>query len=179
MLTRQQLRGWRWAQSFFAPHIKPRGNKVICARCFHAIAQLHAEKPLTPAERFRQSWSKPKENTSAEPKPIPTLDEISNPSKRIHRPSKIEDAKPRFLEIIEAQQEDQLRQIEDAAEAEALESQNEEETDFDFEVFEGENTRGYIGLLPLADMEAVNPKYLIKQGSLIETRGYHSKSNAF
>jgi hypothetical protein len=178
MLARQQLRRWRWAQSFF-PRIELRGSKVICAQCFHAIAQLHADKQLTPAERFRQSWSKPEENTSTEPRAIPTLDDISNPSKIIHHPSKIEGAKPKFLEIIEAQQEDQLRQIEDAAEVETLESQNEEETDFDFEVFEGENTRGYVGLLPLADMEAVNPKYLIKQGSLIETRGYHSNSKAF
>jgi hypothetical protein len=140
---------------------------------------LHADKPLSPAERFRRSWSKPDENASAEPKPIPTLDEISNPTRKVYRTSKIEDAKPNILEIIEAEQEDQLRQIEDEAEVEALESRNEEETDFEFEVFEGENTRGYVGLLPLADMEAVNPKHLIKQGSLIETRGYHSNPNTF
>jgi hypothetical protein len=174
MLARQQLHRWRWAQSFFPPQIKPRGKQVICARCFHLIERLHADKPLTPAARFRQSWSKPDENASTEPKAIPTLDEVGNSMHKIYRASKIEEAKPNILEIIEAQQEDQLRQIENEAEVEALESQNEEDADFDFEVFEGENTRGYVGLLPLADMEVVNPKHLIKQGALIETRGYYS-----
>jgi hypothetical protein len=176
MLARQQLQRWRWAQSFFP---KSRGRKVICAQCFHAIARLHADKPLTPAERFRQSWSKPEENASAEHKTIPTLEQVANPTHKIYRTSKIEEAKPNILETIEAQQEDQLRQIEDEAEVEPLESQNEAEVDFDFEVFEGENTRGYVGLLPLADMEVVNPKRMIKQGSLIEIRGYHSSPTHF
>jgi hypothetical protein len=156
---------------FLSKITRQEGHLCTMFPCHRSIARrqtTHACRTLS------TKLVEPRENASAEHKTIPTLEQVANPTHKIYRTSKIEEAKPNILETIEAQQEDQLRQIEDEAEVEALESQNEAEVDFDFEVFEGENTRGYVGLLPLADMEVVNPKRMIKQGSLIEIRGYHS-----
>jgi hypothetical protein len=40
------------------------------------------------------------------------------------------------------------------------------------EIFAGENMREYQGLLPLNGEQYVHERFYIKQGALIETRGY-------
>jgi hypothetical protein len=174
----------KWGDVFFLARTGLQRYNVICTRCLHAIHRLHAPQPsqpnppppppLSPAERFRQNWSKPEDTTSPQPRSIFTLDELAKATYRQPTISKIERSKPASLEMLEAAQEDQLRQIEHEANLETLDDLYSTELEPDFDVFEGEITRGSAGLSLLAGRDLIKPKNWIKQGSLIETRGYPS-----
>jgi hypothetical protein len=71
------------------------------------------------------------------------------------------------------QVEDQttLEELEEAGELRELSRLDDLETG-PSEIFAGENTRDYQGVLPLNGEPYVQQKYPLKQGALIETRGY-------
>ena len=64
-----------------------------------------------------------------------------------------------------------LEQAQEANELEQL-SQLDDTEEGSPEIFAGENVREYQGVLPLKGEKYVQERYSIKQGSLIETRGY-------
>jgi len=180
MAARRQVLVRRWTQHFSLQRRSLRERNLLCARCFHSIRptrvqqQSQLDRPLSPAERFRQSWSKPEDTATRPLRKAFTLDELAKAAHPEPTVSRIEKAPSVWLEPLAAEQEEQLRQIEEEADLDTLEALHDVELDFDIDVFEGEITRGYAGSLPLAGREMVNAKQFIKQGSLVETRGYNA-----
>jgi len=180
MAARRQVLVRRGIQCFSLQGRSLRRRSLICARCFHSInparveQQSQLDRPLSPAERFRRSWSKPEDTATRPPRKPFTLHELAKAAHPEPTVPKIEKAQSVWLDPLAAEQEEQLRQIEEEADLDTLEALHDVELDFDIDVFEGEITRGYAGSLPLAGREMVNAKQFIKQGSLIETRGYNA-----
>jgi len=168
----------RWTQRLSLPWSCPRGRNVICARCFHSIKQRHVEQQsqldglLSTAERFRRTWSTSEDTVVGNLIKQFSLDQLARAAYPEPSVSETEKPQPERLEPTAAEQKNRLQRIQDEANLDALEVLDEVVPDFDADVFEGENTRGYAGSLPLAPREVVNTKQFIKQGSLVETRGY-------
>jgi transcription elongation factor len=69
-----------------------------------------------------------------------------------------------------------LEEMEEVSQLQQL-SQMDDMEEGSYEIFAGENMREYQGVLPLNGDQYVHQRFSIKQGSLIETRGYVSTSS--
>lgn len=154
------------------------------------------KQPASPADRFRKDWSKPAaEQPPTEPVPESRLTlndlaieyrkhgaprqychEIRLSPKEVEKADNFEMEEP--VKIIESndandfgmQEPGKIIESNDMNELSQLDEM-EEVTETD-EIFAGENVRDYQGVLPLNGEQYTPTKFPIKQGDLVETRGY-------
>lgn len=144
------------------------------------------KQPLSPAERFRTNWSlagvdKQPEESVSEKDEIVTLADLAA-AYRKHGSSK-KYAKIAAVKTPNQKGEIKEAELEEMERASRLNDMNElnelddmEEVTESGEVFAGENMRDYQGVLPLNGEQYTPQKFPIKQGDLIETRGYLKKT---
>ena len=126
----------------------------------------------TPADLFRTNWMKlpPSERPTPPPSNTFTLGDLAEAYRKNSPSSKYV---KRDIRTTNPRSEDAttLEEVEEASELQQL-SQMDDMEEGSHEIFAGENMRGYQGVLPLNGEEYVHQRFFIKQGSLIETRGY-------
>ena len=140
------------------------------------------KQPLSPAERFRTSWSKV---TAEQPpsQPVPekqlTLNDLALEYRKHGSPRQycreilIPSNEKEEVDDIPSEEPRRMLETNDVNELSRLDEM--EEVTENAEIFAGENMRDYQGVLPLNGEQYTPTKFPIKQGDLIETRGYYPK----
>ena len=138
------------------------------------------KQPLSPVERFRTSWSKPTADQPPSPtvpeKPL-TLNDLAIEYRKHGSPrqycSEILIGSNEKEEVDDIPSEEPRRMLESNDVNELSRLDEMEEVTENAEIFAGENMRDYQGVLPLNGEHYTPTKFPIKQGDLIETRGYY------
>lgn len=127
----------------------------------------------SPAEIFRTHWM----NLPSTESPAPpnfenfSLGDLAEAYRKTGTPRKYVKRDIWFTEPKQEENQTTLEDIEELSQLKELRQLDELET-HDLEFFEGENMREYQGVLPLNGAPYVQEKHPLKQGALIETRGY-------
>lgn len=140
------------------------------------------KQPLSPAERFRTSWSKfAVEQSPSQPVPEKklTLNDLAIEYRKHGSPRQycreVLIASNEKEEVNDIASEEPRKTLESNDVNELSRLDEMEEVTENAEIFVGENLRDYQGVLPLNGEHYKPTKFPIKQGDLIETRGYYPK----
>ena len=168
----------------------------------NASSKLTTDKPLSPTEAFRQRFAQrgesaepPKQspspadlfrtnwmNSPPSERPAPplsntfTLGDLAEAYRKSGTSRKYVKRDIRAINPRRSEDATALEEVEEASELQQL-SQMDDLEEGSPEIFAGENVREYQGVLPVNGEQYVHERFYIKQGALIETRGYGPASS--